>query len=61
MLEWKTDTHKFTVFIDNEKVSDMKSVASELVSFGYKKIQSFEYEGNTILIYAKKIEKSCSS
>ena len=57
MEQFKTDTHEFVVSIDNKNTKDMKHVMNEYISFGYKIVKEFEYEGNTVLIYAKKIEK----
>ena len=51
----KTDTHEFLVAVDNKNTGDMRRVISEYTNFGYKKVQEFEYEGNLVLIYAKKI------
>lgn len=55
MEEFKTDTHEFKVLFDNKDIDDLKRVASEFISFGYKLVKEVEHEGNTILIYAKKL------
>lgn len=54
-MEIKTSTHVFQFAIDNQNIEDMKHVMNEFLKFGYKKISEFVYEGNTILIFARKL------
>lgn len=53
MKDFETSTHKFVVAIENKNIADMKHVMNEYITMGYTKVQTFEHEGNTILIYAK--------
>ncbi len=50
----ETSTHKFEVLCDNKDLEDMCRVGDEYTNFGYEKAGKVEYEGNLILIYAKK-------
>lgn len=49
----ETSTHIFEIAIDNQEIDAMKDVMNEYTKFGYEKAFQREYNGNTILIYAK--------
>lgn len=51
--EFNSENNIFMMVIENKNVSDMKHVMNEYVEFGYDKVIECEYNGDTILIYAK--------
>lgn len=55
MEQFTTDTHEFVISVDNKDIDSMKHVMNEYLKYGYEKIKEIEYEGNIILIYAKKV------
>ena len=52
--EFNSENNIFMMVIENKNVSDIKHVMNEYVEFGYDKVIECEYNGDTILIYAKK-------
>lgn len=53
----KSKTHEYAIFSDSENVSDMKHVFTQFCkNHGYIKIKEMQYDGDTILIAAKKIK-----
>lgn len=53
----KSKTHEYAIFSDSENVSDMKHVFTQFCkNHGYIKIKEIQYDGDTILIAAKKIK-----
>lgn len=54
--EINTSTHKFIVEIDNKDIDSMRHVMNEYLTMGYTKVTESDYEGDRILIYAKRNE-----
>lgn len=50
-----SENNKYYIAVDKKEASgDMKHVLNEMVGFGYEKIAEHEYNGDVIVIYAKK-------
>ena len=52
--EFNSENNIYKMVIENKNVADMKHVMAEYVGFGYDKVTECEYNGDTILIFAKK-------
>ena len=50
-----SENNKYYIAVDKKEASgDMKHVLNEMVGFGYEKIAEHEYNGDVIVIYAKR-------
>ena len=50
-----SENNKYYIAVDTKEASgDMKHVLNEMVGFGYEKIAEHEYNGDVIVIYAKR-------
>ena len=54
MTKISTTSYDFLIAIDDKNINDMKRAMNEFADYGYEKVECRDYNGNTVVIYARK-------